>query len=55
MDENSSEDHSARGDELIPDKQLPEDLRPAEDNPLAQPDDRDNEGGGLDPQEQGTA
>ncbi len=36
----------------ISDDQLPEDLRPTDDNPLAKPADDDDEGGGMNLQEQ---
>jgi hypothetical protein len=41
MSEQSSERDEPDGPLSVPDEELPEDLRPSEDNPLAQPPDDD--------------
>ncbi len=51
--EESSESFEGSDDpKVISDDQLPEDLRPTDDNPLAKPEGEDDEGGGLNVQEQ---
>ena len=57
MSEHESEHQSGHQSEGISDEQLPEDLRPSEDNPLAEPLDDDVEvddldmGGGKTPEQ----
>jgi len=57
-DESSEESESFEGSDdpkVISDDQLPEDLRPTDDNPLAKPegeDDGDDDEGGMNLQEQ---
>jgi hypothetical protein len=52
-DSGSSEDFPGSDDPTqISDDQLPEDLRPTEDNPLAKPADDDDEDSGMNVQEQ---
>ena len=56
-EENESQGSGDDSGDLIGDEQLPEDLTPSEDNPLAHgpkdEDEKDDEGGGINPSEQG--